>query len=346
MGKKAAKTPIPTAPDPTKTAAEQYRYNRQAAADQINMNSMDRYGPFGYSKFNRAPLEGATTQNVPGATLYGSSVPGTGRASGVDYAGATAGGNPAYHGLLPNGAAGPEAFGTPTSIEQGFDPRLQGGFDNVMERFGAQTAGIPEGFDFSGAGLTAQGIFDKTMQAYNAGMMPGRIQQQADLQRRMAERGLGYGSEISNNEYGNQWDAFNRQDLNAAATAANAMPGHLSSLTGTMIQQGMAPGQLAGQSIGLMGSGLGLLPNAQQASGSVGSPDFAGMTQNNFTNQMAAYKAEADRVAADNAGKAAIWKTLLGATGTALGGPLGGAVATGFGNMFNGAGGGMDANGS
>jgi hypothetical protein len=308
---------------------------------------MDRYGPFGYSKFNRAPLEGATTQNsVPGASWSGSSVPGTGLATDVDYAGATAGGNPAMHGLLPNGAAGPAAFGTPTSLEQGFDPRLQGGFDNVMERFGAQTAGIPEGFDFSGAGLTAQGIFDKTMQAYNAGMMPGRIQQQADLQRRMAERGLGYGSEISNNEYGNQWDAFNRQDLNAAATAANAMPGHLSSLTGTMIQQGMAPGQLAGQSIGLMGSGLGLLPNAQQASGSVGSPDFAGMTQNNFTNQMAAYKAEADRVAADNAGKAAIWKTLLGAGGTILGGPLGGAMATGFGNMFNGAGGGMDGNGN
>jgi hypothetical protein len=337
MGKKAAKTPIPTAPDPTKTAAEQYRYNRQAAADQINMNSMDRYGPFGYSKFNRAPLEGATTQNsVPGATLYGSSVPGTGLATDVDYAGATAGGNPAYHGLLPNGAAGPAAFGTPTSIEQGFDPRLQGGFDNVMERFGQQTAGIPEGFDFSGAGLTTQGIFDKTMQAYNAGMMPGRIQQQADLQRRMAERGLGYGSEISNNEYGNQWDAFNRQDLNAAAIAANAMPGHLSSLTGTMIQQGMAPGNLARQGIDTMQAGLGLLPNANQALGNIGSPDFAGMTQNNFNNQMAAYKAEQDRVNADNAGKAAIWKTLLGAGGTILGGQIGGAMATGFGNMFNG----------
>jgi hypothetical protein len=312
---------------------------------------MDRYGPFGYSKFNRArsadPFAGATAANsVHGATLSGSSVPGAGLATDVDYASATAGGNPAYHGLLPNGSAGPEAFGTPTSIEQGFAPGLQGGFDNVMERFGAQTAGIPDKIDFDGLGLTTQGIFDKTMQAYNAGMMPGRIQQQADLQRRMAERGLGYGSEISNNEYGNQWDAFNRQDLNAAATAANAMPGHLSSLTGTMIQQGMAPGQLAGQSIGLMGSGLGLLPNAQQASGSVGSPDFAGMTQNNFTNQMAAYKAEADRVAADNAGKAAIWKTLLGAGGTILGGPIGGAMATGFGNMFNGAGGGMDGNGN
>jgi hypothetical protein len=332
MGKKAAKTPIPQAPDP----AQQYKYNRQAAADQINMNSMDRYGPFGYSKFNRAPLEGATTQNVPGATLYGSSVPGTGLATDVDYAGATSGGNPAMHGLLPNGAAGPAAFGTPTSIEQGFDPRLQGGFDNVMERFGAQTAGIPDGFDFSGAGLTSQGIFDKTMQAYNAGMMPGRIQQQADLQRRMAERGLGYGSEISNNEYGNQWDAFNRQDLNAAAIAANAMPGHLSSLTGTMIQQGMAPGNLARQGIDTMQAGLGLLPNANQALGNIGSPDFAGMTQNNFNNQMAAYKAEQDRVNADNAGKAAIWKTLLGAGGTILGGPIGGAMATGFWNMFNG----------
>jgi hypothetical protein len=326
MGKKAPSTPIPKAPDP----AEQYTYNKKAAADQINMNSMDRYGPFGYSKFNWG---GATAQNaVPGATWQNSQVPGTGLATGVDYDAATAGGNPAYHGLLPNGSAGPAAFGTPTSIEQGFDPKLQAGFDNVMDRFGAQTAGIPEGFDFSGAGLTAQGIFDKTMQAYNAGMMPGRIQQQADLQRRMAERGLGYGSEISNNEYGNQWDAFNRQDLNAAATAANAMPGHLSSLTGTMIQQGMAPGQLAAQGIGLMQGGLGLLPGAQQASANIGAPNL----NDTFKAQMEAYNAEAKRVAEENAGKSAIWKTLLGAGGTILGGPIGGAMASGFGNMFNG----------
>jgi hypothetical protein len=281
------------------------------------MNSMDRYGPFGYSKFNRAPLEGATTQNsVPGATLYGSSVPGTGLATDVDYAGATAGGNPAYHGLLPNGAAGPAAFGTPTSIEQGFDPKLQAGFDNVMDRFGAQTAGIPEGYDWEGAGLTTQGIYDSTMRAYNAGIAPGRKMQLDELRTRNAEMGRPYGSEISNSGYGNLYDAFNRQDLNAAATAANAMPGHLSSLTGTMIQQGMAPGQLAGQSIGLMGSGLGLLPGATQPQANVGAPNYAQMEQDQFRNQLAIREQELQEQAARSAQMAG-WGGLVGGIATA-----------------------------
>jgi len=43
----------PKAPDPMKTADTQYKYSKKTAQDNLNMNSLNRSGPFGASTFQR-----------------------------------------------------------------------------------------------------------------------------------------------------------------------------------------------------------------------------------------------------------------------------------------------------
>ncbi len=54
----------PQAPDPTKTANTQLGYNTNAAQSTINMNSLDRNGPFGSATFTKDANGNVTGQNV------------------------------------------------------------------------------------------------------------------------------------------------------------------------------------------------------------------------------------------------------------------------------------------
>lgn len=58
------KPSAPKAPDPTKTANTQLGYNTDAAQSTINMNSLDRSGPFGSSTFTKDANGNVTGQNV------------------------------------------------------------------------------------------------------------------------------------------------------------------------------------------------------------------------------------------------------------------------------------------
>lgn len=58
------KPDAPSAPDPTKTANKQLGYNTGAAQSTINMNSLDRSGPFGSATFTKDANGNVTGQNV------------------------------------------------------------------------------------------------------------------------------------------------------------------------------------------------------------------------------------------------------------------------------------------
>lgn len=85
------KPDAPEYPDPTKTAAAQYDYSKRAGQDQINMNALNRSGPFGSTTFTRDANGNVTGQNVSlSSTLQ----------SGAD---ATSGNFASQAGLLPSG---------------------------------------------------------------------------------------------------------------------------------------------------------------------------------------------------------------------------------------------------
>jgi hypothetical protein len=95
MGKEA-----PTAPDPAKTAKQQYQWSTKAAQDQINMNAMDRTGPFGSSTFTRDANGNPTgINNQLNPELQGS-------------AGNITGNLTSQTGLLPSGAFNPTVDGS------------------------------------------------------------------------------------------------------------------------------------------------------------------------------------------------------------------------------------------
>jgi len=54
----------PKPPDPEQTAASQYKYNKQAAEDFMRMGSLDQYGPFGSTTYERGPDGLPTSQTV------------------------------------------------------------------------------------------------------------------------------------------------------------------------------------------------------------------------------------------------------------------------------------------
>lgn len=54
----------PKPPDPTKTAAAQYQYNKQAAEDFMRMGAIDQFGPFGSTTYARDAKGLPTSQTV------------------------------------------------------------------------------------------------------------------------------------------------------------------------------------------------------------------------------------------------------------------------------------------
>ena len=212
-----------------------------------------------------------------------------------------------------------------------FDPSLQGGFDNLTGGFNATTGGMPTSFNFDST--TAPAILNSGMQTYDALAADPIKQGQNRLSTQLSERGIPLGSEIDQTEQGN----FDRQNALARQSAFSTLYGQLPGMQGQLnqneITKGMAPGQLAGQGLGLIGGMQGLLPNyANPYQYNAQAPNIEGLTQANYSGQMDAYKAQQQ----SNAG-------LMGALGTfgglALGGPMGASLGRGLmggvGNLFN-----------
>jgi hypothetical protein len=90
----------PKAPNPAKTAQAQYDWSKKAGQDTINMNAMDRTGPFGSSTFTRDANGNPTGINTSlSGALQGSADNLTGNLG-------------AQTGLLPSGAFNPNVDGS------------------------------------------------------------------------------------------------------------------------------------------------------------------------------------------------------------------------------------------
>lgn len=231
------KPDAPKAPDPTKTANTQLGYNTGAAQSTINMNSLDRSGPFGSATFTKDANGNVTGQNV---TLSSA---------------------------------------------------LQGGADNTQNNFSSLTNNLPTApinFDNS----TIDNIVKSNYDAYSALQQPGRDQAQKQLTTQLFDRGIPIGSEVYNDAQGNLDRANSLADQNAAATFLNAAPGLQSQLDANTINQYNAPYTTAANSLGLLQGLNGLNSAAPQGSASVSAPNYAGLVESNYQNEMQQYQNE------------------------------------------------------
>ena len=210
-----------------------------------------------------------------------------------------------------------DANGMPTGQTTSLDPSLNAG--GVANAFGGQVNNLGTG-QFDWDTTTAPAIAQGNMAAYGALTSPMRQQQQNALKTTLAERGIPLGSEIEQNEAGNLNRQFAIADQNAAAQAWNAVPGMQSQLQSNQIQQQMAPGAVANQSLGLLGGLAGLTPGYTNIAPQNFAPgDFAGA------------QARADQQNAQNYNN--MWSgigSLAKIGGAAFGGPLGAAALGGL----------------
>jgi hypothetical protein len=233
----ALKPKAPKAPDPTKTAQAQAQYNTQAAQDTINMNALDRSGPFGSVNFQR------------------------------------------------------DANGNVTGQTASLNPGLTGAANTGSNAFASQVGNINTG-PINWDNTSAPAIAQQNMDAYRALTAPQRQQQQDQLNETLTNRGLPVGSEIWDNQWNNLNQGFNTADLNAAATAWNAVPGMQAQLTQNQIAQYNQPITSAAGTLGLL-SGLGNLAGyAPQPSANIAAPNYSSLVQNDYNNQMQQYNSQ------------------------------------------------------
>ncbi len=155
-----------------------------------------------------------------------------------------------------------DANGNPIGTVNSFDPSLNAGaFGTNLGLLGGQLPGTT--VDFSKTDPSA--IYGANMAAYQAGTQPLRDIAQAKLNADLTNRGLPVGGDAWNNAQLPVQMANNAADLQASATAWNAMPGMQATMTNTAIQQGQSPYQLAGLNLGLLTGMLPLTGNANQA---------------------------------------------------------------------------------
>jgi len=181
---------------------------------------------------------------------------------------------------------------------QQFGAGLLPSVNNTQGALGQQTAGLPAGFNFDMT--TPQGIAMGNYGAYSAMTAPQRDQMQNQLKTTMAERGIpefsqngDFGSDIAKNAWGNLNQQFALADTNAAAQAWNAVPGMQAQMTNTAIAQGLAPGQQAGQSLGLLQGANSLLPgynNPYQFNAADPASAYTATTNNNYNQAMQQYQ--------------------------------------------------------
>lgn len=228
------KPDAPKAPDPTKTANTQLGYSKDAAQSTINMNSLDRNGPFGSSTFTRDANGNVTGQNVSLSSL------------------------------------------------------LQGGSDATQNAFTANAGNLPTG-PINWDSTTVPSIVSSNYANYENLVAPQRAQQQKQLDTTLSDRGIPIGSEIYDDAQGNLNNSFNLADSNTAASFLNAAPGQQAQLISNQTNMQNQPYQTAGLNLGLL-QGLGSLNSAApQGSASVGAPDYSGLVNNNYAQQMQQY---------------------------------------------------------
>jgi len=231
MGKSA-----PKAPDPTQTAQAQAQYNKDAAQSTINMNSMNRQGPYGSSTFQR-------DQNGNPIGITNSLDPSLAGASG-SFTGALG----AVGGMLPG-----QAFNSQTAAPD--------------------TSYLAQDFYRNGAAL----------------MAPQMEQERKRLDETLTNRGLPIGSEAYTDASGNLQRSQNLALSDLASRATQLAPQEQQRLINNARTDYMQPYQQGSQTLGLLQGLNSLVPQAQQATANVGSPDYMGAVNSKYQADVAQY---------------------------------------------------------
>ena len=278
------KPDAPKAPDPIKTANAQLGYNTNAAQSTINMNSLDRNGPFGSATFTHDANGNVTGQNVS------------------------------------------------------LSDALQGGANNTQNNFTSLTGSLPTA-PINWDSTTVPSIVNSNFNAYTAMMQPQRDQAQKNLDVTLSERGIPIGSEVYDDAQGNLNRSNSLADQQAAASFLNAAPGLQSQLIANQTNMQNQPYQTAGLNLGLLQGLNGLNSAAPQGSASVGAPDYIGLVNNNYNQQMQQYNSQmGDLGSLASTGLGLLTAPLTGgvtAAGTVLPGLSDSLLGRGVSNLFN-----------
>lgn len=146
MGKPSA----PRAPDPYKVADAQAQTNQKAAEDQIKLNSIDQYNPFGSSTYQRdangMPISQTTSFSPQVQGLFDSQIGAQGGISDAIMG---------HLGNLPTGGFDPSSINTDDIAQKSYDQRvslLQPQFDQQSKNLDVRLAerGLPIGSEAYG----------------------------------------------------------------------------------------------------------------------------------------------------------------------------------------------------
>lgn len=241
----------PKAPDPMKTADAQYKYSTKAAQDNLNMNSLNRNGPFGSSTFQRDANGNPTgiTTSLSGA-LQG----------GADSISGALG---AQAGMLPTTAFNPNVDGS--AIRTAYQDNAMLAAQPEWARQDKQNEvrlaerGIPIGSEVwrDSADQTSEARNQYLRGAANDSYIAGANEEQRQFGNQMAQYQLP--GQMAQTNLG-LLSSLNTLAPNAAQPTANAAAPDYSTLVQNKYNADMENYQNQQSGIGqLLGTGLGLL---------------------------------------------------------------------------------------
>lgn len=183
--------------------------------------------------------------------------------------------------------------GVPTGMTNTLSGALQGGANTLMGAYGSMAGMLPTSAFNS---TTAAPSTDYLSQAYydkgSALLQPQFAQARAAQDEQLTNRGLPIGSEARSLAEGNlaRQQSLALSDL--AGQAVQLAPAEQQRLITNARTDYQMPAQMLGtygQNLGILG---GLMPQVQQASATVGSPDYMGAANQQYQAQMGQYNAQ------------------------------------------------------
>ncbi len=183
-----------------------------------------------------------------------------------------------------------DASGNPTGITSSLSPELAGAAGNVSGAVNAQTGLLPSGsFDpnIDAAGLRQSYVDQGLNYALPAWQQEDKLRKVTQ-----SERGIPLGSEIYTDMESGVADNRSRYLSDLASKAWQAGANEEQRQFGNELTKYQLPGAMAGQGLGLLSGMGGLIPQAQQPQASVAAPNYTGLVQSNYQNEMQKYAAD------------------------------------------------------
>lgn len=304
MGKSSGRAP--EAPDPATVAAAQGAEDRKTLQYTLNNSRTSTVNPFGTTSwannrtFDQAGFDAAMAAYRPPTTTPG---------GGIDATGSII--QPT---TVPGSGPAPDResyFKDNWTNTQTLSPESQGIYDTATSKLTDATGRISTDADAYNQ-TVADAIYNR-MRRYTE---PAEQQARSSMQSNLADRGFQVGNEGYNTEMDRLDNTQNLARLDAAdrSTIAGMTEGRAQLSMQQQIAQ-MLQGLRGAQVAGVAG-----MPTTTQTP-NMQSPDIAGLTMQKYQSDLDAYNAE-------QASSDGVFGSLLSLGGMALGGPLGGSLAS------------------